>query len=86
VKIRRVSPTKYRAAAKKIRALSPVRIDGKTEIELDNERRGSVIATETAVTRWQGERMDYGMATDGILRLDKESGYSGDTVQVHCGN
>jgi len=36
--------------------------DGRTGIELDNGRFGVEIDADTAVTRWQGERMDYGMA------------------------
>jgi len=31
-------------------------------IEVDNARLGLVIDDSTAITRWQGERMDYGMA------------------------
>jgi len=31
-------------------------------IEVDNARLGMAIDENTAITRWQGERMDYGMA------------------------
>ena len=38
-----------------------------TFVPTDNARRGIVINPRTAATRWQGERMDYGVAIDSLL-------------------
>ena len=38
-----------------------------TFVPTDNEQRGIVINPHTAATRWQGERMDYGVAIDSLL-------------------
>jgi len=43
------------------------------EIERQNEELGLAIGPDTAVTAWQGEVMDYGLAVDGLLRLDQGS-------------
>lgn len=41
--------------------------DGRTEIETGNAKRGISIEPGTAVTLWQGEPMDYGMAVESLL-------------------
>ena len=38
-----------------------------TFVPTANEQRGLVINPRTATTRWQGERMDYGVAIDSLL-------------------
>ena len=35
-------------------------------IEVDNARLGLAIDESTAITRWQGERMDYGMVIGAL--------------------
>ena len=46
------------------------------EIVLTHRRAGLAIDAGTAVTRWAGERMDYGMAVEGLLR-QQERGEAG---------
>ena len=48
-------------------AMEP-RSDGKIELELQHESMGLTIDSRTAVTRWCGERMDYRMAVEALLR------------------
>ena len=38
------------------------------EIECQHQRMGLTIDEYTAITKWQGERMDYAMATEGMVR------------------
>ncbi|MCO5118397.1 MAG: HNH endonuclease [Burkholderiaceae bacterium] len=49
------------------------------EIVLTHRREGLAIDAGTAVTRWAGERMDYAMAVEGLLRQQErgEAGNSG---------
>ena len=39
-------------------------------LRTEHRRRGVEIDAATAVTGWQGERMDYSTAIDGLLRRD----------------
>ncbi|MGM0658050.1 MAG: DUF222 domain-containing protein [Pseudomonadota bacterium] len=39
-------------------------------LKLGNERSGLEIDAETTVPRWEGERMDDGMAVEGLLQLE----------------
>ena len=40
------------------------------DIERQHQRMGLSIDEYTAITKWQGERMDYSMAMDGVLRSE----------------
>ncbi len=40
------------------------------DVRTVNSRRGLNIGPSTCVPRWAGERMDYGLAIDGLLGLD----------------
>ena len=40
------------------------------DVRAVNRRRGVDINPGTCVPRWAGERMDYGLAVDGLLGLD----------------
>ncbi len=38
-----------------------------TSLREDHRERGIVIDANTAVTRWRGETMDYGIAIDALI-------------------
>lgn len=43
------------------------------EIPRENERREIIVNARTAVTRWDGGPMDFGMAIDGLLHRSKQT-------------
>ncbi|MEQ8315267.1 MAG: DUF222 domain-containing protein [Gammaproteobacteria bacterium] len=45
-----------------------VRIGGRTRLEWEQEQMGLHIDDRTAVTLWRGEKMDYSMAVEGLLK------------------
>lgn len=45
--------------------------NSRLEIEKDNARRGLAIDAETAITLWQGERMDYRMAIGALMQNER---------------
>ena len=56
-------------------------------IVLAHRREGLVINADTAVTRWAGERIDYGMAVEGLMmqqeRGEAGSGGQGVSAETH---
>jgi hypothetical protein len=59
-----------------------------SQLVADLAESGTTITPDTAVTRWRGERMDYGMAIDGLLYRKRQSppatGVSAETRRVSC--
>ncbi|HSH60345.1 MAG TPA: DUF222 domain-containing protein [Acidimicrobiales bacterium] len=49
---------------------SPSAVKSHCDVRGVNRRRGLNIGPSTCVPRWAGERMDYGLAVDGLLGLD----------------
>ena len=45
-------------------------VPGRTDVATLNRDLGLRIDDDTAVTRWAGESMDYGLAIDGLLWYD----------------
>ena len=46
-------------------------------IELEHAALGLDIDAETAITLWEGETMDYGLAVGGLFEIAERSGSSG---------
>jgi hypothetical protein len=59
-----------------------------SQLVADLAESGATITPDTAVTRWRGERMDYGIAIDALLYRTRQSppaaGVSAETRRATC--
>ena len=77
------SPLPVRHAAEGSRPTQDVTYGNWTQLVADISDSGITVTPETAVTRWRGEHMDYGMVIDAMLfskhRAASSAGVSAET-------